>query len=248
MSRKILYLLGLSVISFSCDNNNVLEPLSLSAETESLDGGLSIQLTVKQDNSEIPHDEVSWFCSDPSLATVSETGVVTAICKATVTLTAVLKNDPTTQGTLNLLITQNHFVTTWTGEQITIPTEERETYDYNVDWDNDGVFDSFSLSGPVTHTFESDGEHTIRIEGIFPAIHFVEGGDLTPETEENASKIIFVDQWGTGEWLSMEEAFEYCKNLDVRATDAPNLSKVKSMGYMFVGTNLTYPDFSSWDT
>ena len=52
----------------------------------------------------------------------------------------------------------DHFVTTWKTDNpgssndtsITVPMDGGS---YDVDWDNDGVFDEFWLTGPVTHDF-----------------------------------------------------------------------------------------------
>ena len=47
------------------------------------------------------------------------------------------------------------------------------------------------------------------------------------------TKIISVNQWGAIEWTSMSDAFLGCTNLDVVATDVPNLSNVFIMDDMF---------------
>lgn len=50
---------------------------------------------------------------------------------------------------------------------------------------------------------------------------------------QNHFKLISVHQWGRAEWQSMENAFNTCVNLEVIATDIPNLDGVKSMHRMF---------------
>ncbi|MBF0976304.1 MAG: BspA family leucine-rich repeat surface protein, partial [Bacteroidetes bacterium] len=61
--------------------------------------------------------------------------------------------------------------------------------------------------------------------------------------------ILRVKQWGTAQWSSFEYAFYYCPNLDVVATDAPDLSAVTNMTYMFQNcTGLTFNNsINSWD-
>ena len=74
-----------------------------------------------------------------------------------------------------LAFSQN-FITTWqtdnpgtsTGTSITIPTFPGETYNYDVDWNNDGVFDEFGISGDITHDFGFTGIYTISIQRFFP--------------------------------------------------------------------------------
>lgn len=53
--------------------------------------------------------------------------------------------------------------------RITIPAGEGE-FDYEVDWDNDGIFDDVNVTGAISHTYETRGEVRIRIRGDFP--HF----------------------------------------------------------------------------
>ncbi|WP_271783833.1 BspA family leucine-rich repeat surface protein [Aquimarina algiphila] len=148
--------------------------------------------------------------------------------------------------TVNVLGTVSgiEFITTWSAGEITIPTNPEFTYNYNVDWDNDGVIDESGITGDVTHTFDTDEEHTIRISGTFPAIQF---DNNTNTGQSEANKIISVDQWGTGTWLSMDKAFVECTNLKVPATDIPDLSNVSSLFGMFIDANLANPDVSNWD-
>ena len=138
------------------------------------------------------------------------------------------------------------FVTTWKTDNsgasnstsITIPTTETG-YNYDVDWDNDGIFDELGLSGDVTHDFGVAGTYTIRIQGAFPRIYFRYPND--------SDKILFVDQWGTGKWTSMSGAFSSTSNLTIPATDTPDFSAVTDMSGMFNGAISANPDTSIWD-
>jgi hypothetical protein len=56
---------------------------------------------------------------------------------------------------------------------------------------------------------------------------------LTPSTTR--TYLTGVTQWGSTAWASMESAFRYCANLNITATDVPNLSSVSSMRSMFDG-------------
>ncbi|WP_025741324.1 BspA family leucine-rich repeat surface protein [Aquimarina pacifica] len=136
------------------------------------------------------------------------------------------------------------FITTWSTNEITIPTNKEFTYMYDVDWDNDGIVDESGIQGDVTHVFDTNEEHTIRITGVFPSIQF--GGDSNGE--DHANKIISVDQWGTGVWLSMANAFEFCEKLVILATDVPDLSSVTDLSSMFTDAFIVNPDISNWDT
>ncbi len=138
------------------------------------------------------------------------------------------------------------FITTWktdnpgtsNSSSITIPTTGTG-YNYDVDWDNDGVFDEFNITGSITHDFGTPGTYNIRIKGDFPRIYFNNGGDK--------EKILSVDQWGDIAWSSMERAFYGGKNLVVAASDAPDLSNVADMSNMFRGATVFNQDIGSWD-
>ena len=125
------------------------------------------------------------------------------------------------------------FVMTWRttspNETITIPTAPDETYNYEVDWDGDGVFENMIFDGNASHTYPEPGIHTVRIKGMFPRIYF--HNDL--EVSDQKDKILSVEQWGTNEWTSMNDAFWGCSNLEINATDAPNLSNATDLSAMF---------------
>jgi len=144
------------------------------------------------------------------------------------------------------------FVTTWKTDNpgvsndtsIQIRTNDSLTYSYNVDWDNDGVFDEFGITGDTTHDFGTVGTYTIRINGDFPQIYLRNQGDK--------DKIIAIDQWGTSIWETMSYSFHGASNLVNKAQDTPNLSMVTDMSFMFqVALSIGGPDDTGnwqWDT
>ena len=139
------------------------------------------------------------------------------------------------------------FISTWrtnnpgitNASSVAIPTFPGETYNYDVDWENDGIYDDFGVSGDITHDYGNPGTYDIAIRGQFPRIYFNSQGD--------EDKIIDVLSWGGIEWSSMKYAFYGCSNLDVSATDAPDLSNLTDIHGMFIGTMITDPDFTNWD-
>ncbi len=145
---------------------------------------------------------------------------------------------------------QNPFITTWKTDNpgtsnstsITVPTFTGDVYNYDVDWNNDGTYDEFGLTGDVTHNFGVAGTYTIRIQGAFPRIYFNNVGDR--------QKLLDVGQWGDIAWTSMENAFYGCHSLDISATDLPNLSGVTSMSVMFADCfSLNSPaNIGDWNT
>ena len=145
---------------------------------------------------------------------------------------------------LTNIAAQDAFVTTWqtteNNENITIPTFESETYNYSVNW-GDGSGE-YGVTGNATHLYTNPGIHTISIIGDFPRIYFTYLDDF--------DKILSVEQWGDIEWRSMEKAFFECSNLDMKAVDIPNLTKVQDMSYMFMGCRklVGNSSFMNWDT
>ena len=139
----------------------------------------------------------------------------------------------------------DHFVTTWKTDNpgssndtsITVPMVGGP---YDVDWNNDGTFDEFWLTGPVTHDFGRAGTYTIRIKGSYDSIAFANTGDK--------QKIVSLDQWGTQTWTTMYRAFTGCSNLEIPATDTPDFSAVTDMFAMFQWATAANPNTSGWDT
>ena len=147
----------------------------------------------------------------------------------------------------------DNFITTWDtrnlsfgstpDNQIRIPGQTGYTYNYDIYWENTA---SSSING-TTHTtnpkqiltFPTPGIYRIEIAGIFPRVYFI--GNL------DNKKILELNQWGNIQWTSMEYAFTSTPNLRIPATDAPDLSKVKSMTYMFNGATSFNDSIGHWD-
>jgi hypothetical protein len=147
-----------------------------------------------------------------------------------------------------------HFVSTWltsmqgssNSQSITLFTDANYSYNYDVDWDNDGVFEDTNVQGNITHQYATSGRYTIRIKGNFPRIYF---GDSTNSFwRSDGKKLLFIEQWGTIQWKNLAYAFNGCEFMSVRATDTPNLSQIKNMKYLFANINGTFnPSIGNWD-
>ncbi|MBK7223402.1 MAG: DUF285 domain-containing protein [Saprospiraceae bacterium] len=141
----------------------------------------------------------------------------------------------------------NDFVTIWKTDNpgtsnstsITIPATGTG-YNYDVDWNNDGVYDQLGITGSVTHDYGVAGTYTLRIKGSFPRIYFNNAGDR--------QKILSIDQWGAISWTSLERAFMGCSNLGYTAVDAPNLSSVTSLYLTFASCSIFNGNISNWNT
>lgn len=136
------------------------------------------------------------------------------------------------------------FITTWKTDipstsndnQITIPTTGTG-YNYDIDW-GDGSSDT-GVTGNITHIYSVPDTYTVSITGDFPRIYFNNLGDK--------EKLIAINQWGNISWSSMNKAFSGCINLTIPATDAPDLSLVTDMSYMFENATSFNQPINHWD-
>ncbi len=141
------------------------------------------------------------------------------------------------------LFCQMPFITTWQttspNQKITIPILSSLDYEYNIDWENDGIIDEFAVTKAAEHIYSTSGLHQIAITGVFPCIYINNGSE-----KEN---IVSIDQWGDIEWETMESAFDGAENLLYKTTDSPDLSQVILLTNMFRNAALLDADLSYWD-
>jgi surface protein len=118
-------------------------------------------------------------------------------------------------------------------ETFTIPTTG-SGYSYHVDWGT-GTAGQNNFVGPYTGNvtspvYNSAGTHTIKIgltSDTFPRIMFNNTGDKL--------KIRNITQWGETAWTDFSNGFAGCENLQLTATDSPNLTSCTNLSYMFNG-------------
>ena len=141
----------------------------------------------------------------------------------------------------------NAFITTWKPVEgkFTIPTATGSTYSYTVkvidNTTNSTVHTSTNNTGDVTITGLDNAKiYTVEITGTFPRIYFSVARNL-------GSQILTVKQWGKIVWANMKGAFEGCSSLTIPASDAPDLSQVTDMSYMFGSAFAFNQPIGHWD-
>ncbi|HHB94377.1 MAG TPA: BspA family leucine-rich repeat surface protein, partial [Campylobacterales bacterium] len=168
-----------------------------------------------------------------------------------ITLTVTDNDDK--NNTKNVILTVNaipesaYFITTWKTDnngssadnQISIPTASGESYNYFIDW-GDGETNN-SITGDINHTYATAGTYTVKIYGDFPRILFGNANVVT-----DYMKIVSIEQWGTNQWNSMEQAFASTTNLVGNASDKPDLHYWMSMYGMFAFSSFNQ-DIGDWN-
>jgi len=134
------------------------------------------------------------------------------------------------------------FITRWSttsaDKKITISTKSNTySYNYTVDW-GDGTTD-VNISTNKLHQYTTDGNHTIKITGLFPAIIYLD--------DNNSNKLKSIDQWGDAHWFSFNKAFYKAKNMVILAKDKPDLSQVTDISDIFNGASSFDSNLSTWD-
>ena len=145
------------------------------------------------------------------------------------------KSDLTPDPTAFVMI----FRTTTPNESITIPIRSTYSYNYQIDWDDDGVYEVTGATTNKTHIFPTVGDHKVAVKGLFPAIYF--------NYSVSRDKLVSIYQWGTNQWRTMDSAFRRCTNLNGTAIDTPDLSLVTSMESMFNQATSFNGAIGNWD-
>ncbi|MDH5403019.1 MAG: BspA family leucine-rich repeat surface protein, partial [Candidatus Heimdallarchaeota archaeon] len=149
-------------------------------------------------------------------------------------------------------ITVDTFVTKWdttkmsTGSsasnQITLPLESTGIYNFVVDW---GDLSTSTITSwnqvETTHTYSSSGVYDVTINGMISGWRFNYAGDRL--------KIIELSQWGNMSLGNSESYFWGASNMNLIATDSPDLNGTTSLVNAFRGcTNLgSTGNMNNWD-
>ena len=162
-------------------------------------------------------------------------GVTPEVAKQfTITVTDVDEGDPT------------HFVLKITTTEGTNPNDKSFTFytqdtNYDIDWNNDGVFEATDVSENQSHTFPTAGTHTIRFRNL---------NDIYINNQADTAKYTSIEQWGTSVWnADMRDAFRGASNLTMNPNaGTPDMSRVTNMAGMFAFATSFNGDIGNWNT
>ena len=133
---------------------------------------------------------------------------------------------------------------------IDINTNFTNQYNYTVYW-GDGTSDT-NQTGSSNHDYSStDGitEYTVSITGDFPAKGEIHTGNFAH------GYLVSIENWGGIKWETMDHFFENSKiknDFKINALDAPDLSLVTDLSFMFTNTEITdatevINNMNTWD-
>jgi len=136
----------------------------------------------------------------------------------------------------HLALAQNDFITRWNlatagsgGTQLTFGVETSGTVGYTWQEVSPGTASGSGTFTGSTATITSLPSAAVIDLSISPTNfnRFI----VNDGTDKN--RLTDVRQWGTTAWTSMERTFFGCSNLQISATDVPDLGAVTSMKHMF---------------
>jgi surface protein len=157
-----------------------------------------------------------------------------------------------TAGTQQKIQAAGDFISIWdttktssgssNSSQVTLPLHLSGTYNFNVNWgDNSSDVITAYNQTEITHTYSSAGIYTITISGLISGWRFNNGGDRL--------KIIEISQWGTLNFGNSGAYFRGASNLNLTATDSPDLTGTTSFSLAFADCyNLgSFGNMNSWN-
>ena len=126
--------------------------------------------------------------------------------------------------------------------QITLPLVSSGSYDFFVDW-GDGTYDVIKSwdQAEKTHDYVASGVYNVTITGGIVGWQFNNGGDKL--------KLLEISSWGPLRLGTTGGYFYGASNLQITATDMPDLTGTTSMYNAFNGASsiTTIPNINSWD-
>src|SRR5690606_12087222 len=115
------------------------------------------------------------------------------------------------------------------------------TYSFTVDW-GDGSAPELISSATASHSYTNPGFYHVTMSGSYPRF-----GYQNCIIDQGRNRLFDIKQWGSNAWTSFEFSFCRATNLNISATDAPNLSMVTNLSSMFAHAYQMNADLNHWD-
>lgn len=230
-----------AVSSVSLDNSNIS---LVTDETEQLNA------TVLPSNA--TEKSVLWSSGDISIATVSDSGFVTAISEGTTFIT-VNTTDGSFTDSCQVFVSSaveypaGAFASVWDmsltdTNTLDFPLVDDGNYDFTIDW-GDGTVESYT-NADVSHTYDTAAKYTVIVTGVCEGFGF-----SSFYSEMNEENLVDIGQWGSVKLNNESYKFADCTNLTgFTATDEPDLEGITNLRNMFKNATLFNGDISGWDT
>lgn len=145
-----------------------------------------------------------------------------------------------------------NFITTWNTENPGTSNDDQITifgsgigFSYEIYWEDTASSTingttTLITSSSYTLTFPSPGIYEVQASGTIPKLCFF-------RCDGDEDKLLTVEQWGVNKWQDLVQAFESANNLRVLDTDAPDLSNVTSLFFLFKDADLFNDPVNHWD-
>ncbi len=108
---------------------------------------------------------------------------------------------------------------------------------FDIDWGDGQV--SEDVVKEATHTYAADGDYLISVSGDYHTFQVVDN--------KGKKQLIEIVQWGDTQWWDLNGSFAECSNLEMTATDIPDLSIATSLNRAFYLCSNFNGDLSNWD-
>src|SRR5690625_190728 len=150
---------------------------------------------------------------------------------------------------------QNEFITIWKTDNPGISADNEiiipATGSFSLEWQ--GLTNSETGSLPnnfdeTTVTFPQPGMYIVKITPNYNAGAANAFRSIKFDNTKDRRKILDIIQWGDIEWNTFERPFYGASNLEITATDIPDLSNATDMSLAFANTSIsTVPNMNNWD-
>ncbi|WP_306619297.1 BspA family leucine-rich repeat surface protein [Chryseobacterium ginsenosidimutans] len=167
---------------------------------------------------------------------------------------------------IQITYAQNEFITIWkpgTAQQIKFPGRGTN---FNVSWEevgypiHNGTINNITSNkefivnfGTPSNPISANATYRIKVSngsGSFNQVRFYDSTLSPIYSCTDMYKIIDIAQWGNIQWATFDNAFVLCADMNVSATDVPNLSSVTTTKEMFFlcGSLTGNASFNNWNT